>query len=155
MIQLLVPGEPIAQPRQRHGLVRGQIRNWTPAKHPVNVFKAALRLCWQQSAGVGIEGPVRLTIEAVFSRPKSLVWKKRPMPRVPHTKKPDAENVAKAVLDALNGLAYQDDSQVCELRVCKWIAAGGEAPYTRVVIEALDGALGLGSADTDGTKEDG
>ena len=38
----------------------------------------------------------------------------------PHTGKPDCDNVAKAVLDALTGVAWDDDSQVVELVVKKW-----------------------------------
>lgn len=34
-------------------------------------------------------------------------------------KKPDTDNIAKIVLDALNGLAYPDDKQVVELQVLK------------------------------------
>lgn len=29
-----------------------------------------------------------------------------------HTKKPDTDNLIKAVLDALNGVAYEDDAQI-------------------------------------------
>ena len=36
----------------------------------------------------------------------------------PH-KKPDVDNIAKVVLDALNGLVYVDDKQVTDLRVRK------------------------------------
>ena len=36
----------------------------------------------------------------------------------PH-KKPDVDNIAKAVLDALNGLVYVDDKQITDLRVRK------------------------------------
>ena len=36
------------------------------------------------------------------------------------TKKPDADNIAKAVCDALNGIAYKDDSQVVDLTVRKY-----------------------------------
>ena len=35
------------------------------------------------------------------------------------SKKPDADNIAKIVLDALNGVAYEDDSQVINLSVQK------------------------------------
>ena len=35
------------------------------------------------------------------------------------TKKPDTDNIAKAILDALNGVAYYDDAQVVELHVVK------------------------------------
>lgn len=37
----------------------------------------------------------------------------------PDTFKPDLDNVAKAVLDALNGVAYEDDRQVTALTVRK------------------------------------
>lgn len=47
------------------------------------------------------------------SRPKRVLSE-------PDTFKPDIDNVAKLVMDALNGVAYQDDSQVISLRVNKW-----------------------------------
>ena len=34
-------------------------------------------------------------------------------------KKPDADNIAKIVLDSLNKIAYEDDKQVVELTVIK------------------------------------
>ncbi|HHD2713896.1 RusA family crossover junction endodeoxyribonuclease [Clostridium perfringens] len=34
-------------------------------------------------------------------------------------KKPDADNIAKIILDSLNGIAYKDDSQIIELSVIK------------------------------------
>ena len=33
--------------------------------------------------------------------------------------KPDVDNVAKSVCDALNGIAYEDDAQICMLKVEK------------------------------------
>lgn len=35
------------------------------------------------------------------------------------TKKPDIDNIAKIILDGLNGVAYTDDNQVCRLSVRK------------------------------------
>ena len=35
------------------------------------------------------------------------------------TKKPDADNILKAISDALNGIVYRDDSQVCDCSVVK------------------------------------
>ena len=60
-----------------------------------------------------MEGAVRAEITAYYGIPKSagrragadmMSGKLRP------TKKPDLDNVAKIVLDSLNGLAYQDDT---------------------------------------------
>lgn len=35
------------------------------------------------------------------------------------TKKPDADNIAKIILDSLNGIAYKDDAYVADFRVIK------------------------------------
>lgn len=45
------------------------------------------------------------------------------------TKKPDIDNVAKVIADALNGLAYDDDAQITDLSVLKRY---GEEPEVRV-----------------------
>ncbi|MEX5590971.1 RusA family crossover junction endodeoxyribonuclease, partial [Pseudomonas urmiensis] len=50
------------------------------------------------------------------------------------TKKPDADNIAKAVTDALNGLAYKDDSQIVILSVYKQY---GETPQVGVTINTI------------------
>jgi Holliday junction resolvase RusA-like endonuclease len=44
-----------------------------------------------------------------------------------HDKKPDVDNLAKAVLDALTGIrAWLDDAQVCELNVRRYYELPGE-----------------------------
>lgn len=59
---------------------------------------------------------VPVTVEIVTERrlPKS---KAKGIESEPDTVKPDADNVAKLVLDALNGIAWADDSQVTHLEV--------------------------------------
>ena len=42
------------------------------------------------------------------------------------TVKPDCDNLAKSILDSLNGLAYHDDKQVVELVVKKYYAENAE-----------------------------
>ena len=42
------------------------------------------------------------------------------------TVKPDADNVSKIILDALNGLAYYDDNQVTDLTIYKQYATTDE-----------------------------
>lgn len=65
--------------------------------------------------------PVSVAIHAYFALPNSISQKKRrAMHLTPHTKhRADVDNLAKAVLDALNGLAYADDCAVSVLQVRK------------------------------------
>lgn len=68
-----------------------------------------------------MQGPIKAEIIAIFTIPKSYSKKKaEEIGKKPvYTKKPDCDNVAKIILDSLNGLAYQDDSQVYNLKVIK------------------------------------
>ena len=50
-------------------------------------------------------------------------------------KKPDIDNLAKAVLDALNGRAYKDDNQIVELFARKEYS---EQPRTEIFISFKD-----------------
>lgn len=65
--------------------------------------------------------PIKAEITAVFTVPKSYSKKqiaeieKKPV----YTKKPDCDNIAKIILDSLNGLAYNDDNQIYNLKVIK------------------------------------
>lgn len=64
------------------------------------------------------DGPVSLTVNAWFLRPKSTT-KKRREARTWKSTRPDADNICKIIMDAMNGVVYRDDSQVCDLRVTK------------------------------------
>lgn len=91
-------------------LVQGAFRNENPEATPLT-------------------GPVRVTIRACFQVPKS--WSKIKQARAVDrwympTVKPDADNIAKAVCDALNGLAYIDDTQVVSLQVLKEYVDDGD-----------------------------
>lgn len=83
------------------------------------------------------EGPCRVHIDAYFSIPKSASKKRKKLmidKQVRPTKKPDCDNIAKAVLDALNSVAYNDDKQVIEMVVRKWYS---DVPRTIVMIEEV------------------
>lgn len=66
--------------------------------------------------------PIKMTIIACFEIPKSTSKKDRERiagGKLFPTKKPDADNIAKVICDALNGVAYGDDTQIISLTVCK------------------------------------
>lgn len=62
-------------------------------------------------------------IYAYFGIPKSTSKRKAKLMQeeeIKPTKKPDVDNIAKIILDALNGVAYKDDAQVVNLMVRKY-----------------------------------
>ena len=76
----------------------------------------------------------KIEIELAFVFPIRKSWskkKQKAMLNKPHTIKPDLDNLEKTVLDALNGLAFKDDSQVCEVTKIK---AWSEIPYTQITL---------------------
>lgn len=83
-------------------------------------------------------GPVRLTIDAYFPRPKRMLARKYPREAIPHAAKPDRDNVDKAVMDALKDAGlFADDSQACDGPVRKWYAEKGCGPGVTIVAERI------------------
>ena len=61
---------------------------------------------------------LKVNITALFAIPKRFNKEKRKKAlngEILPTKRPDSDNVIKIILDALNGVAYHDDAQVCEV----------------------------------------
>ena len=81
-----------------------------------------VRLCYKEQDGRYLEGAVKAIITIYYKVPKSYSKKRvqaiREGLEYPQ-KKPDSDNVAKIILDSLNKIAYEDDSQVTELTVLK------------------------------------
>ena len=103
--------------------------------HPIHAYRAAIkRVANNAYRGELRKDPLTIRIDAVFSRPKNLIWKTKPMPRVLRGKTPDFDNVAKAVCDALTGIVWEDDRFVHCNGVYRWTAAGAEEAHTRVIV---------------------
>lgn len=64
-----------------------------------------------------IKGAVAVRVHVYAPLPKS---KPKRIKCEDNTVKPDADNIAKVVLDALNGIAYEDDRQVVDLTCIKY-----------------------------------
>ena len=72
-----------------------------------------------------IDGPVDITLTFILPRPASVSVAKRPMPCC----KPDLDKLERAVLDALTGIAYQDDAQVVALIATKRYTTGPDGTH--------------------------
>lgn len=134
-MKLTVLHEPIGQPRPRARVLPAKpgkkpvATMYDDKKHPVTGFKAAIVAAAKAEGVVVSDKPISLELQFFFPRPQRLTWKKREMERCIHGGKPDIDNLAKAFLDALNGIAWQDDGQVWNLRLTKWYCDGKEAPH--------------------------
>lgn len=105
-------------------------------------FKAMLAFCAQQEmqskGGEPFSGAVHLAIHVELPVPKSWTKTKRESALEGVTKpsiKPDVDNIAKSIMDALSGVWYLDDKQVYCLSVIK--TYGSVAKY-HVVCSEVD-----------------
>jgi len=152
---------PKPQPRQRSaayldkaGRARSS-RPYTPAKHPVNVFKAAVAdaATVQFEGQPYITGPVHVGLTVVLPRPRSLTREWKSTGRVPLIKvKGDNENFEKAVYDAMEGIVYDNDARIYSNFTESWYAAEGESPHTLVYIEERAYQPALEERPPDGRK---
>lgn len=127
-IQFTVFDEVMGKPRPR---VNRNGRVWTPKKF--KDYEKKIADAYLAAGGAVLNGEICLTVSICRkmpnSRPKRLI-------NEPDTYKPDVDNIAKLVLDALNGVAYEDDKQVTQLHVVKHPRARSEERIT-VTVEKL------------------
>lgn len=112
-MRFIVPGKPQAKQRPRVG--KGG-RIYTPRE--TAEYERLVAHAWDAADGEQIprDTAVRVEIE---------VWKDRievtvcPAEGRRHTARADLDNIAKSILDGLNGVAFEDDRQVAELLVIR------------------------------------
>jgi Holliday junction resolvase RusA-like endonuclease len=84
-----------------------------------------------------LEGAIKATITAYMPIPKSESKKKKAAMEAglirPKTKV-DIDNICKAILDALNKIAYDDDGQIVELHAKKLYS---ENPRAEIILEEI------------------
>lgn len=131
-LSFFVRGEPKGQPRPRaFARKMGAVHvarfydsdvadGWKRAVY-LGVIEAANKAGWQVTTG-----PVAVTLRFSMPRPKSHFGAKGIKPSAPqaHVGKPDADNLAKLILDQATRTEriWRDDSQVVEMHVVKWWA---------------------------------
>lgn len=137
MMQFVVKGPIKGKERARtfYDSKIGKHRSITPGQ--TVMYQNLVQLCYRTSEGVEqyMDGEaVGIVIHAYFDIPKSYSKRKREMicdGKLYPTKKPDADNIGKIICDALNGVAFKDDSQIVELTVKKYYT---ELPEQYVVV---------------------
>ncbi|EHN15506.1 endodeoxyribonuclease RusA family protein [Clostridium sporogenes PA 3679] len=131
-MKIIIDGKPMGKQRPRFNSKTRSVH--TPSK-TVN-YENWVKLCYQQQCkGEKLTGEVTAFINAYYAIPKSTSKKNKKdmlLGIVRPIIKPDVDNIAKVILDSLNGLAYKDDKQIIFCSISKWY---GENPKVEVILE--------------------
>lgn len=123
VVSFTIPGAPVAKGRPKFSVRGGFAKAYTPAKtrnaekHIAECFKQAY-----PDFKMPVKGPIKLYVTFFMPIPTSLSKKKQKELAAVcawHTKKPDLDNLVKLVNDALNGIAWEDDSCIVSTRASK------------------------------------
>lgn len=141
--QFTVPGEPKGKARARSFakvLKSGKAisGNYTPDKTRNNEAFIKDRFLSAFPDYKPFDGMVKLEVMAYFAIPKSTSRAKREAMltgQIQPMKKPDAKNILASVEDALNEIAYKDDSQIVDTRCEKFYA---EVPLVAVMVTLIE-----------------
>lgn len=138
-VVVVIPGEPVAQGRPR--FVRSVGRAFDPPKsREWKAFAAALMrdACPQPFPP---DVPLHLEVTAVWRCPSSDARKREPRPLRWRSKRPDVDNILKAVADSGNGVLWVDDAQIAKATVRKVTAEQGAPGHVRVAVSVLEEAI--------------
>lgn len=138
ILKFTVPGPPQGKARARTvaNPRTGNAHSYTPEK--TALYENLVKVCFLEQCGrkkFEKDTPVYVSMLARYPIPKS-ASKKRTSQMISGTirptKKPDIDNISKCILDALNTIAYHDDSQVVELVIKKvYSSEPGVSVYMR------------------------
>lgn len=137
MIKIIVPGEPIAKARPKFARRGKFVQTYNIQETEEGKFIAQVLA---QANGKTIDGPIRMTMIATKSRPKSHYGtgrnsgKLKPSaPALPATK-PDLDNYIKFLCDCFNEILFRDDAQIVGIKAIKRY---GKNPRTEILLEGV------------------
>ena len=131
-VSFTIPGKPFGKQRPRVVSRGGFARAYTP-KETVN-YENLVKISYNvENGSKKLENTIEAEIKAYYPIPKSVskkLYTDMETETYPVDKKPDCDNIAKAVLDSLNNIAYNDDSQIYKLTVEKYYSANSRVEVT-------------------------
>ena len=137
MIQVTIRGEIKTKQRPRATVIGGHARVYS-SKDTI-MYENYVKYEYQRQCPYYFENkPLKATIIAYFLPPNELAKYGEDVKFVACTKNKDLDNIAKTILDALNGIAYEDDKQIVELH-CEKYWSTNSTEYIEVKIDTVDG----------------
>ena len=131
--------EPVPKGRPRFHIQGRRVMTFTPSK--THIYEQTIALEYSQRRKKVFERNTPIDVSLVFGLPIPQTTPKKRRPDMEsgatrHIKKPDVDNLVKAVLDALNGIAYEDDAQIVSIVASKKYAS---EPFVEIYIESQRG----------------
>ena len=143
MAFFVIHGKPQGKARARtfYNTKLGKVQSMTPENTVLyeNLVKQSFLQQSDPDARWFSKEPLAMYITAFYQMPKSMTKADRKLVgsgKLHPTKKPDADNIAKVICDALNGVAYGDDTQIIKMNVLK--AYTEENPRVQVYLEEYE-----------------
>ena len=126
-LQFTIPGPPVGKGRPRFSTAGGKPRSYTPAVTREYEALIAARAAEAMAGRDPLTTPLTVYIYASMSIPLS--WSKAKHQAALegdiYPARPDVDNIAKTVLDGMQGVVFENDSQVTFLKVSKKYAEEG------------------------------
>tara|TARA_R110002012_G_scaffold266437_1_gene449984 strand:- start:2546 stop:2947 length:402 start_codon:yes stop_codon:yes gene_type:complete len=132
ILEFVVPGQPVAKARPR---LSASGHAFTPKKTK-NYERMVAGLAKKQWMFEPMKGAIKMQVTCIFKRPKRLQRKKDPVGRIWMTKRPDLDNVCKAIADGVS-VVMNDDSQIVWIEASKMYASKTEEPHVIVRLEQV------------------
>ena len=135
IVMYTVYGEPVGKGRPRFARRGNFVSTYSPQK--TKTYEDEIRMMAKAAMGSSepLETPVTVAIYIRVGIPTSFSKQKRKDALegiLKPTKKPDADNILKCFLDAMNGIVYLDDKQVVNIHLTKLYA---EIPAVEVMVK--------------------
>jgi Holliday junction resolvase RusA-like endonuclease len=134
-IELTIPGPPRGKGRPRFRRAGKYVQTYSPDQ--TVSYENLIKLLWIEKQHEKLSGALELVITAFFPIPKSKSKKQQEAMssgQVRPTVKIDVDNLAKIVMDGLQGIAFDDDKQIVSLKADKWYS---DTPRTEVTIKEI------------------
>ena len=134
-IAFSVDGVPKGQPRPRATARGGKAQVYDPGT--AEAWKAQIAFAIRPYLPPEpIDGPLYVSAVFLMPRPKRLLTKSSLDGLIPHTAKPDCDNLAKALYDCLTQVGvWRDDAQIVYARVQKYYCEKHGRPGASIVID--------------------
>jgi len=142
-VTFTVAGDPVPQGSKQAYVVKGRAVVTERGRATLGPWRNQIAAAALELLEEPLAGPVAVCLSFAFTRPKSHYRTGRYagelLPAAPtrHSTRPDVDKLARAVLDALTGVAFRDDGQVSELFARKTFSGRSGVTITIAPAEAL------------------